>query len=162
MKLPRRIKMFRVSGSDVDELDRMLRVHAAQERDQGKKAGDRYLVPEEIVKAVIGIATNTWKARRRLIDPVSGEVGEEMKRLNADIERIQRCLEELGVVIEDHTNQPFDYGLPWKVVATKPTTGIQKEMVTETLRPTIRWHDQIIQHAEVEIATPVSKQESRD
>ena len=95
-----------------------------------------------------------------MVDPVSGEVGEEMRRVHADVERIQRCLTELGVVIEDHTNQAFDYGLPWKVVATKPTAGIDKEIVTETLRPTIRWHDQIIQHAEVEIATPLTKQEN--
>ncbi|MGZ4975053.1 MAG: hypothetical protein ACXWDN_20015, partial [Limisphaerales bacterium] len=49
-------------------------------------------VPSEIVNALVGVATNTWKARRRMVNPISGEVGEEMKRVHADIERIQRCL----------------------------------------------------------------------
>ena len=160
MKLRNKFKIVRVSAGDAEELDKMLRIHAPQRQHEGEKATNRYVVPSQIVNAPVGVATNTWKARRRMVDPISGEVGEEMKRVHADIERIQRCLEDLGIVIEDHTNQAFDYGLPWKVVATKPTAGIEKEIVTETLRPTIRWHDQIIQHAEVEIATPLNKQEN--
>lgn len=118
----------------------------------------RYAVPTNLVKGIATIATSTWRARGRVIDPSSGEVRPEMKRICVDIERIQRCLDELGVVVEDHTNKPFDYGLPWKVVATKPIIGITKEVVTETLKPTVRWHEQIIQHAEVEIGTPTNEQ----
>ena len=157
MKIRRKFVM-RPSAGNVDELDKMLRMHAPGKRHEGE-AGDQYLVPPEIIKTIVGIATNTWKALRRMVDPNSGEVPGEMKRLHGDIERIQRCLEALGVVIEDHTNCAFDYGLPWKVVATKPMPGIEKEIVTETLRPTIRWNDHIIQHAEVEIATPLGNQE---
>jgi hypothetical protein len=160
MKLRGKLKTLRVSASAVGELKKMLRIHAPSRLQETEKAGSPYLVPPEIVKSVVGIATNTWKARRRMIDPLSGEVAEEMKRVCADLDRIQRCLEDLGVLIEDHTNRAFDYGLPWKVVATKPTPGIAKEIVTETLRPTIRWHNQIIQHAEVEIGTPVKEQEN--
>jgi hypothetical protein len=160
MKLRGKFKILRVNANDVSELEKMLHVHATPALEENEKATGSYLVPPEIVKSIVGIATNTWKARRRLVEPISGELAEEMKRVAADIERIQRCLEDLGVVIEDHTNRPFDYGLPWKVVATKPMLGIQKEIVTETLRPTVRWHDQIIQHAEVEIGTPANKQEN--
>lgn len=159
MKLPGKFKIVRVRAGDPQQLDEMLRVHAPPTQRDDQKQADRYIVPAEIVNALVGVATNVWKARRRMTDPVSGEVAEEMKRVHADVERIQRCLNELGIAIEDHTNQAFDYGLPWKVVATKPTAGIEKEIVTETLRPTIRWRDQIIQHAEVEIATPLRQQE---
>lgn len=158
MKFRGKFKILPVNASDIGQLDKMLRIHASRKGQEAEEAGDRYVVPPEIVKALVGVATNTWKARRRLVDPVSGEVPEEVKRVYADIERIQRSLEDLGVTIEDHTHQPFDYGLPWKVIATKATAGIEKEIVTETLRPTIRWHDQIIQHAEVEIATPLNEE----
>jgi hypothetical protein len=160
MKLRGKFKILRANASDVGELEKMLRVHATPSQGESEKAAGSYLVPPEIVKSIVGIATNTWKARRRLVEPISGELAGEMKRVAADIERIQRCLEDLGVVIEDHTNRPFDYGLPWRVVATKPMVGIQKEIVTETLRPTVRWHDQIIQHAEVEIGTPANKEQN--
>lgn len=112
-------------------------------------------MPENFKKDLAIIATSAWKARCRIIDPASGEVREEMKRLSGDIERIQRCLGDLGITVEDHTNKPFDYGLPWQVVATKPMPGLARETVTETLKPTVRWNEQIIQHAEVEIGTPV-------
>jgi hypothetical protein len=157
MKRRGKFKILRVTASEVSELEKMLHAHATPPEESRKGA-----VPPEVVRSIVGIATNTWKARRRMIDPISGEVIEEMKRISADVERIQRCLEDLGVVIEDHTNRPFDYGLPWKVVATKPMPGIEKEIVTETLKPTVRWHDQIIQHAEVEIGTPANKEEARD
>jgi hypothetical protein len=160
MKLRGKFKILRVKASDVGEMEKILRLHATPAPKESEKGAGTYLIPPEIVKSIAGIATNTWKARRRMMDPISGEVAEEMKRVSADIERIQRCLEDLGVIIEDHTNRPFDYGLPWKVVATKPMIGIEKEIVTETLRPTIRWHDQIIQHAEVEIGTPANKEEN--
>jgi hypothetical protein len=160
MKLRGKLKIMRINASDIGDLEKLLQIHARPAREEGDEASTRYLIPSEIVKSVVGIATNTWKARRRMIDPISGEVAEDMKRVCADIERIQRCLEDLGVVVEDHTNRPYDYGLPWKVVDTKPMPGIEKEIVTETLRPTVRWHDQIVQHAEVEIGTPINKQEN--
>jgi hypothetical protein len=114
-----------------------------------------YGVPENFKKGLAIIATSAWRARCRIIDPASGEVREEMQRLSGDIERIQRCLGDLGITVEDHTNKPFDYGLPWKVVATKSMPGLAREIVTETLKPTVRWNEQIIQHAEVEVGTPV-------
>lgn len=115
---------------------------------------EQYGVPVSVIKAIADIATHVWKAQARMVDQNSGEVRDEMKRVYGDIDRINRCLSDLGIVIEDHTRKPFDYGLPWKVVAAKPMPGITKEIVTETLRPTIRWHEKIIQHAEVEIGTP--------
>lgn len=110
---------------------------------------------EDLKKHMAIIATSAWKARSRMIDTATGEIRNEMKRTSGDIERIERCLNNLGVVVEDHTRKPFDYGLPWHVVATKPIPGLPKEIVTETLKPTVRWNEQIIQHAEVEIGTPV-------
>lgn len=125
---------------------------------QGGAGEVRNAVPEKVLKGIADIATHVWKARSRMVDPASGEVRGEMKRVHGDIERIDRCLAELGVVVEDHTGKPFDYGLPWKVVATKPLPGLCKEIVTETLRPTIKWNEMIIQNAEVEIGTPAEQQ----
>jgi hypothetical protein len=160
MKLRGKLKIPRLSPTDLGELEKTLQLHAAAPDQGGDQAGSSYLIPPQVVKSVVRIATHVWKARRRMIAPSSGEVAEEMKRVHGDVERIQRCLEDLGVVVEDHTNCAFDYGLPWKVVATKPIAGIEKEIVTETLSPTVRWQDQIVQHAEVEIGTPIKQENS--
>jgi hypothetical protein len=150
---------FAIPPAPWDEVERSIKALAAQgvassaERDNG--AALPIEMPESFLKGMADLATHVWKARSRMIDPATGEVREEMKRVHGDIQRIERSAAGIGIVIEDQTSKPFDYGLPWKVVASKPVPGLNKEIVTETLRPTIRWNGVIIQHAEVEIGTPV-------
>ena len=157
MKRSHKIKIKRVKAPDGNRpIEAAPQIQVATRTEQTHNGnGVRYALPPDFVKGMALIATNIWKARCRMIDPESGEAREELRRLSGDIERIQRCLNGLGIVVEDHTNKPFDYGLPWQVVATKPMPGLAREIVTETLKPTVRWNEQIIQHAEVEIGTPV-------
>lgn len=156
MKRPRNLKIRRrasVNGSRRAEVTLETGPEIAATSLDNSRVAE--FTPEKFKKDMAALATNVWKARSRIVDPGSGEVREEMKRVYGDIERIQRCLDNLGIAVEDHTNKPFDYGLPWQVVATKPMAGLAREIVTETLKPTVRWNQQIIQHAEVEIGTPV-------
>jgi len=62
----------------------------------------------------------------------------------------------VGMEVKDRTNEPFDYGLPEKVVTTQPQEGLSKEIIIETIRPTIYWNGQIAQQGEVVIATPAA------
>jgi len=163
MKRPQRRKIRRQRSRDrKTPVAATLEIGAELASKPADNARIVYTIPGSFTKDMAIIATSTWKARCRMIDPASGEVREEMKRVCGDIERIERCLNGLGIVVEDHTDKPFDYGLPWRVIATKPIPGITKEVVTETLKPTVRWNEQIIQHAEVEIGTPTDKQETHD
>lgn len=115
----------------------------------------RYAVPANVTKALAVIATNIWKAKTKMVDASSGEVHDDMKRVYRHIESIFQAFQDMGLEVKDHTDEPFDYGLPLKVVTTQPTPGITKERVVETIKPTIYWQNQIIQHGEVVIATPV-------
>ena len=160
MSKRRKPKIERVNPPDGDRGVEKLpkKEHGVSVEGEKTSSEIRGVVPPVLVKSLANIATNAWKARSRTMDPNSGEVRDEMRRVCCDIERIQRCLNDLGIVVEDHTNMPFDYGLPWNVIATKPMPGIAKEIVTETLKPTVRWNQQIIQHAEVEIGTPTGQE----
>lgn|ERR1700719_561179 len=157
MNKRRKLKIVQVGSPDGgrpgEKLPKMQQaVSTAQEKDSSEP---RNVVPPVLIKSLANIATNAWKASCRMVNAASGDGPEELRRVHGDIERIRRCLGDLGIVVEDHTNKPFDYGLPWQVVATKPMPGLAREIVTETLKPTVRWNEQIIQHAEVEIGTPV-------
>jgi hypothetical protein len=114
-----------------------------------------YSVPPFISKGMADIATNAWKARSKMLNGRSGEVREEMKRVFRHIEGIIETLKEMGLDIKDHTGDPFDYGLPLKVVTTQPEPGITKERVIETIKPSIYWQKRLIQMGEVVIATPI-------
>ena len=116
----------------------------------------QYPVPEKIIKGMAAIATDAWRAKTRMVDPTSGEVKEEMKRVYRHVEGILEALVTLGIEVKDHTGDTFDYGLPLKVVTTQPTAGITRETVIETIKPTILWEKQMIQMGEVVIATPIS------
>jgi len=86
----------------------------------------------------------------------TGEVREDMKRVDRHIEAIRRDLEKVGIVIRDHTGDVYDEGQPMKVIASKPTQGLDKKRVSETLLPSIFWNNRLIQNGEIEIATPLT------
>ena len=105
--------------------------------------------------ALLGdVATNAWKGQIRLSKWPSEELPAERKRLERHFESILSSLERFGVRVTDHTGQPYDYGQALKVVAAQLQEGIAKEVVTETIRPSVHWREQLIQHGEVIIATP--------
>jgi hypothetical protein len=100
------------------------------------------------------VATNAWKAKMRLDTRVDNESHQDHKRLIRNIDGILSSLQEFGVRVKDHTGETYDYGQALKVVAAQPTDGIQREVVAETIRPSVFWHDALIQRGEVVIATP--------
>ncbi|CAB5033370.1 MAG: hypothetical protein F2923_00335 [Actinobacteria bacterium] len=119
------------------------------------------LDPNEILTIVI----NMWRIKGKMTDSLSKQPKEEIAK--EDIKKVARYLEsiynaftQLGIEIIDRTGEPFDYGLPEKVVATIPQEGISKERVLETLRPTVKWNNHIYP-GEVEIATPITKKDKR-
>jgi len=116
---------------------------------------------KSVLTSLASIANNAWKAKTKMLDNTTGEAREEMKRVYRHVEGILESLREMKIEIKDHTGDAFDYGLPLKVVTTQPTAGITKEKVIETIKPTVYWHNQIIQMGEVVIATPAQSQENR-
>jgi hypothetical protein len=110
--------------------------------------------PTDYLKTLVSIATNAWRAKTKMVDTSTGEVRDEMKRVDRHIEAIYRSLAEAGVVIRDHTGDAYDEGQPMKVVASKPTPGLEKKRVSETLLPSIFWNNRLVQNGEIEIATP--------
>jgi len=118
-------------------------------------------LPAAFIKEVLAVVINIWRIKSRLIDPHSKESKDELAK--EDVKKIIRYLEsindsftQLGIEVIDRTGESFDYGLPEKVITAKPQEGIIKELVLETLRPTVKWKHQIFP-GEVEIATPLTK-----
>jgi hypothetical protein len=118
-------------------------------------------LPADYLKKTLAIVINIWRIKSRLTDSHSKAIKEELAK--EDVKKIARYLEsihdsftQLGIEIIDRTGETFDYGLPEKVVTAKPQEGISKELVIETLRPTVKWNNQIFP-GEVEIATPITK-----
>jgi hypothetical protein len=120
------------------------------------------VLPAVYAKAIIAMATNIWRIRSRIVDPLTSESKEEVskddvKKIARYVEAIYASITSLGIEIKDRTGESFDYGLPEKVVTANPQEGLTKERIIETMRPTIYWNNQIAQQGEVVIATPLPK-----
>lgn len=115
------------------------------------------VVPPTISKGLVAIANTYFRAKKKMLDPTTGEPHESMARVYKDIDRIGRQLMEMGFQIKDHTGDAYDDGQPMKVITSNPRPEATRKYVLETLTPTIYWNDRIIQHAEIEIVTPIAK-----
>jgi hypothetical protein len=113
-------------------------------------------VPPRVIKGFAEAVTNAWRAKIRMLDPVTGDVREEMRRVYRHVEATLEVFVGLGIQLKDHTGETFDYGSALKVITTQPTPGILQESVIETIKPTVYWNQQLIQIGEVVIATPTN------
>src|SRR5437867_1180856 len=108
------------------------------------------VIPPAMVKGLVAIATSAWRARSKMVDPMTGEPHEPIARVLKDINRIYRHLEEIGFRIRNHTGEAYDDGQPMTVVTSEPRPEAMRKYVLATLLPTSYWNDHIIQHGEYE------------
>jgi hypothetical protein len=118
-------------------------------------SNDGYL--EELGGSLASLATQVWRARNRIIDPATGEPREEMRRIHRHVEGAFESFLEMGLVINDWLNQPYDSGLPVKVLTFQPTSDLQRDTVLEATRPTVIWKDRLLQMGEVIVGIPESQ-----
>jgi hypothetical protein len=168
MNIPEELKIPSPNWPSVIELTRDLAKHLEPQL-QRAGHGNRTLeiIPENVAKALLVMATNAWRIRVKLTDSTNGQPCEEigkddLKKVNRYLEAIFESLSGIGMEVKDRTGDPFDYGLPETVVTAHPRPGLTKEMIIETLRPTIYWGPQIAQQGEVVIGTPVQMPENKE
>jgi len=170
MKIPRTLKIPKLEFPDPMNLaNELLKGLPEETKSEGRKPPAMNVVETlsaNYAKETLAIVTNIWRIKSRLTDAHTKEPKEEFTK--EDIKKVARYLEsihdsftQLGIEIIDRTGESFDYGLPEKVVTARPQEGISKELVIETLRPTIKW-DNRIYPGEVEIATPIAKPEKEE
>ena len=107
-------------------------------------------------KVIVAVATNVWRARADILPERAGETPESTKRLKRHIDEIYNSLGDFGIVIRDHTGEPYDESQALKVVESWPKQGLDRKRVSETVLPSIYWNERLIQSGEVKIATPLA------
>lgn len=112
---------------------------------------------DELGGSMAALATQVWRARNRIIDPETGEPREEMRRLHRHVEGAFEALREMGLQINDWMKQPYDSGLPVKVLTFQPASEVQRDTVLEATRPTVIWKERLLQMGEVIVGIPQSQ-----
>lgn len=108
---------------------------------------------------LVDLANVAWALQRKSCDPITNERKEEFRPIARHIDQLSECLDEFGVKIQNHTHEPFDSGQSLEVIAFQPTAGISRDVVIETIRPTVYLKGIRIQMGQVIVATPEPVQE---
>jgi hypothetical protein len=112
--------------------------------------------------ALIAVANQTWRIGAAAFDAESKEPkaefsAQDIRKICNAFEALKATTEAIGIKIVDRLNEPFNPGLPDQVVTEEPREGISKEQIIRTIRPTILWHQTMVQRGEIDIAVPAAK-----
>lgn len=103
------------------------------------------------------IATHAWRAKERMLDPVTHEPLEGMSRILRNVEDINKALVAAGVTItEKRPGDIYDMGMKFKALSFEPTPGISREQFKEIFSITVQYNGNLIM-GEVIVATPVEE-----
>jgi hypothetical protein len=135
-------------------LEALRRLKEGAEGTEGKDRGGD--LSETMTQMLADVGTSLWRLRVRLLQSDADPPSEEMKRTLRHLGAAWDALHEGGLQVVDHTGEEIPeaghYAL--KMVSFQPIEGISKEKVIETLKPTIRFREQIIQIGEVIVGMP--------
>lgn len=106
------------------------------------------------IRFINDLATGLWRLRKRIFDEETGEPKSEMKMLYRHFETTWDVLTNAGVDIQDHTGDAYDSGLSLKVLTFQPLPDLGREVVIETIKPSVYLHDRHIQTGEVIVGVP--------
>ncbi len=113
---------------------------------------------EALGSSLCALTTQVWRTKAKMIDQATGEPKEEMRRVYRHVEGALENLAQMGVTMNDWINQPYDPGLPVKVLTFQPTPGVHRDTVVEAVRPTVIWNDKILQLGEVVVGIPPNQE----
>jgi len=113
-------------------------------------------MPEGLSQSLAALATHVWRAKSKLVDPNTGEPSEETRRAYRHVQAAFDTFAQMGLTMNDWIDQPFDPGLPVKVLTFQPMPEIMRDTVVEAVRPTIIWKDQLLQLGEVVVGIPAN------
>jgi hypothetical protein len=163
MKIPDKINLFIVPAPSAIELtDDLLKTLDSELIPIQETSGTNS--PEVVLlsKALVTVANQAWRIATAITDPETKETKnelspQEIKKVGNALESMKETMGGLGIKIIDRLGQAFNAGLPEQVVTEETREGISKEQIVRTIRPTIMWHQTMVQRGEIDIAVPATK-----
>lgn len=108
----------------------------------------------EIYKLIADLATGIWRIRRR-VEQVSNEYGSDgLRGICRHVENSWDLLQQHRIEVKDDVGQKYVAGMALQVLAFQPSDGVERDTISETIRPSIFFNDTLIQRGEVIVATP--------
>lgn len=109
---------------------------------------------EESIVWLADLITELWRIRRRTIDPATQQPLEQMKPISRRLESIFEILNQEGIEIVDRVNRKYDVGFVEKVLTHEKRDNLSYPIISETVKPTIFYKNQLLQRGEIIVAIP--------
>jgi hypothetical protein len=101
------------------------------------------------------LLTRLWRLRSRLFPPAGAVRSEEdIRRACRELAALWDKLPDDGLEIIDHTAEAYDPSQSLKVLAFQPLADLTRDVVVETIKPTVYFRQQRLQTGEVIVGTP--------
>jgi hypothetical protein len=163
MKIPDSIDLSLVQPPSTIQLANDIVKNLSLDLNAGAEAsGSQSAEVATLSKALIVVANQLWRITGAIIDPDLKEPKselspQELKKVGNSLESIKETLGTLGLKIIDRVGEPFNTGLPEQVVTEEPRDSISSDRIIRTIRPTLMWHQTMVQRGEIDIAVPAVK-----
>lgn len=106
----------------------------------------------EIDGPIADLATHVWRARHRLND--QSQPADALRRTARHIDSAVETFRQIDLSLKDWINEPYDPGLPVKVLTFQSKPGLTRDTVIEAIRPAVLWRGRLLQSGEVVVGTP--------
>lgn len=107
----------------------------------------------ELDDAVIAdVATGVWRVLKRFA--ADSEAAKTQRLATRNLTAVAERLADAQVRIQDHDGAVFDPGLSLRVMAYEARAGIDRELVVETVRPSVYRSGRCIQTGQVIVGMP--------
>lgn len=107
----------------------------------------------ELLRLIADIATGMWRIKNKFSANIE-DLPDEIKKAQRHLESTLDVLENANIEIRGHSNERYVAGMALKVIAFQPTPSIKTERITETIKPSVFYKDNLIQMGQVIVETP--------
>lgn len=101
---------------------------------------------------VADVATGVWRVLKRFA--ADSEAAKAQRLATRNLTAVAERLADAQVRIQDHDGAVFDPGLSLRVMAYEARAGIDRELVVETVRPSVYRSGRCIQTGQVIVGMP--------
>ncbi|MFF0725618.1 hypothetical protein [Streptomyces sp. NPDC004134] len=104
--------------------------------------------------ALVGAATGIWRALRKL-DQDAGKLSPaDLRQVRLQVRASRQALADDGLEIQEHDGEPFDTGLSLEALVFQENPELTREVVLETVRPSVYFRGRRIQMGQVIVGRP--------
>ncbi|WP_344294314.1 hypothetical protein [Streptomyces synnematoformans] len=112
--------------------------------------------------ALVGAATGIWRALRKLDQDAGSLSAADLRQIRIQVRASRRALADDGLEIQEHDGEPFDSGLSLEALVFEDDPELTREVVLETVRPTVYFRGRRIQMGQVIVGRPAPQQTPGD